>query len=126
MASHLDVLKGRTMLTRDNLQISLSLVLRSFSVYTSTAPFPGGEKELSPEQICDHIDDDANYEDLLKVCVNRYLKVSRKFEAAKMLARPASQGTRVFETNRNDKQLAYLVSLYQDEGKILHTRCKVD
>lgn len=71
-------------------------------------------EELSPEQICDHIDDDANYEDLLKVCVNRYLKNSRKFEAAKMLARPASQGTRVFETNRNDKQLAYLVSLYQD------------
>jgi len=48
------------------------------------------------------------------VCVNRCLRYGRKFEAARMLARPASSGARVYETNRNDKQLAYLVSLFQE------------
>jgi len=71
-------------------------------------------EELSPEQICDHIEDECNYENLLRSAVNKYLRNDRKFEAARMLARRASQGTRVFETNRNDKQLAYLISLYQD------------
>jgi len=70
--------------------------------------------ELSPEQICDHIENEPNHEDLLKNAVNMFLRKDRKFEAAKMLARPESKGTKVFETNRNDKQLAYLVSLYQD------------
>lgn len=74
-------------------------------------------EELSPEQVCDHIEHEDNHEELLRVAVNTCLRSNRKFEAARMLARPASKGTRVFETNRNDKQLAYLVSLYQDLEK---------
>merc|ERR1719188_810041 len=71
-------------------------------------------EELSPEQVCDHIEHEDNYEELLRVAVNRRIRNNRKFEAAKMLARPRSAQTRVFETNRNDKQLAYLVNLYQE------------
>jgi len=76
-------------------------------------------EELTPEQICDHIEDEDNYEELLRLAVNRCMKYGRKFEAARMLARPPSRVTRVFETNRNDKQLAYLVSLYQEMEKPL-------
>jgi len=71
-------------------------------------------QEFSPEQICDHIEDEPNYEPLLKNAVKELLKGGRKFEAARMLARQKSRTTSVFETNRNDKQLAYLVSLYQE------------
>jgi len=71
-------------------------------------------EELSPEQVCDHIEDEDNHEELLKIAINRLLRTNSKFEAAKMLARNMSANTRVFETNRNDKQLAYLVSLYKD------------
>lgn len=71
-------------------------------------------EELSPEQICDHIEDEDNHNEHLKAAVNKCLKLNRKFEAARMLARPASKDTSVFESNRNDKQLAYLVSLYND------------
>lgn len=71
-------------------------------------------ENLSPEQICDHIEDEDNHEELLKVAVNKYLKLGRKCEAAKMLARRESANTRVYETNRNDKQLAYLLTLYKD------------
>lgn len=71
-------------------------------------------QELSAEQICDHIEDDANYEHLLKSAVKELLKGNRKFEAARMLARQKSRCTSTYETNRNDKQLAYLVSLYQE------------
>mmetsp|Transcript_21828 Transcript_21828/g.70670 ORF Transcript_21828/g.70670 Transcript_21828/m.70670 type:complete len:869 (-) Transcript_21828:55-2661(-) len=71
-------------------------------------------EELSPEQICDHIEDEPNHEDCLRIAVNRYLKANRKFEAARMLVRPKTVRTRVYESNRNDKQLAYLISLFND------------
>mmetsp|Transcript_21831 Transcript_21831/g.70698 ORF Transcript_21831/g.70698 Transcript_21831/m.70698 type:complete len:864 (-) Transcript_21831:290-2881(-) len=71
-------------------------------------------EELSPEQICDHIEDEPNHEDCLRIAVNKYLKANRKFEAARMLVRPKSARTRVYESNRNDKQLAYLISLFND------------
>lgn len=71
-------------------------------------------EELSPAQICDHIEDEDNHNEHLKAAVNKCLKLNRKFEAARMLARRASNTTSVFEANRNDKQLAYLVSLYND------------
>ncbi|OLP98947.1 hypothetical protein AK812_SmicGene18561 [Symbiodinium microadriaticum] len=45
-------------------------------------------EELTPAQFCDHIEDDPNYEILLRDAVNRLLSISRTFEAAKMLARP--------------------------------------
>lgn len=70
--------------------------------------------ELTAEQICDHIEDDPNLEELLKTAVNSLLRDNRKHQAARMLARPAFKGTKVYETNKNDKQLAYLVSLYQE------------
>lgn len=70
------------------------------------------KKELSPEQICDHIEGDYNYDELLKIVVNKYKQQDRKFEIARMLARDSSHGARVAETNRNDKQLSYLVELY--------------
>ena len=38
----------------------------------------------------------------------------RKCEAARMLARPKSRQTPTFETNRNDRQLGYLIGLYGD------------
>lgn len=71
-------------------------------------------QELTPEQICDHIEPDANHAELLKVAVQSLLKQNRKFEAARMLARPNSIESRVFETNKNDKQLSYLVTLFMD------------
>jgi len=71
-------------------------------------------EELSPDQVCDHIEKEDNYEEHLKVAVNRCLRTNRKFEAARMLARPASRHTKVYDSNRNDKQLSYLISLYQD------------
>lgn len=71
-------------------------------------------EEMSPEQICDHIEDFENHEDLLKIAVKELIRSERKFEAARMLARPKSRVCQVFEANRNDKQIAYLVSLYQD------------
>jgi len=73
-------------------------------------------QELSPEQICDHIEVDMedNYEELLKIAVNKYLNQNMKFEAAKMLARPAAAHTKVLQSNRNDKQLAYLLSIFQE------------
>merc|ERR1712194_930810 len=46
--------------------------------------------ELSPDQICDHIEEEENHEDLLKTAINMYLRNDRKFEAAKMLAIPDS------------------------------------
>merc|ERR1719245_2527509 len=70
--------------------------------------------EISPEQVCDHIEDEDNYEELLRTAVNKCISTDRKFEAAKMLARKTSRTTRVYETNKNNKQLAYLVSLYSE------------
>eukprot|EP00927_Polykrikos_kofoidii_P033168 TRINITY_DN28072_c0_g1_i2.p1 TRINITY_DN28072_c0_g1~~TRINITY_DN28072_c0_g1_i2.p1 ORF type:complete len:857 (+),score=118.87 TRINITY_DN28072_c0_g1_i2:147-2717(+) len=73
-------------------------------------------EELSPEQVCDHIEDDleGNHEELLAVAVRRYLKHERKFCAAKILSRPKSATTKVFDNNRNDRQLVYLMSLYRE------------
>lgn len=73
-------------------------------------------EELSPEQICDHIETEDNYEELLRIAVNRCLKDprGRKFEAARMLAREKSANCSVYHTHRNDKQLEYLVSLYKE------------
>eukprot|EP00746_Dinoflagellata_sp_MGD_P008145 gnl/MRDRNA2_/MRDRNA2_116250_c0_seq1.p1 gnl/MRDRNA2_/MRDRNA2_116250_c0~~gnl/MRDRNA2_/MRDRNA2_116250_c0_seq1.p1 ORF type:complete len:816 (+),score=153.47 gnl/MRDRNA2_/MRDRNA2_116250_c0_seq1:94-2541(+) len=70
-------------------------------------------EELSPDQVADHIEDDPNYEDLLKVAVNRYIHLDRKCEAARLLARKKANGSRVYVTNRNNKQVMYLVELFQ-------------
>ena len=72
-------------------------------------------EELTAEQLCDHIEGEVNYGELLKVAVNKCLASNRKFEAAKMLARKAGRGSKVSETNRNDQQLQYLISIYKDE-----------
>lgn len=74
-------------------------------------------EELSPMQILDHIHpeslDGANFEEWLRVAVNKYIKLDRKFEAARLLADPVSTKTRVYDNLRNDKQLSYLIPLYQ-------------
>jgi len=71
-------------------------------------------EELTPAQFCDHIEDDPNYEILLRDAVNRLLSISRTFEAAKMLARPKAKGTKVVE-NIKDTQVLYIRSLYEEE-----------
>lgn len=72
-------------------------------------------EELTAEQLCDHIEDEVNYGELLKVAVNKCSASNRKFEAARMLARKAGRSSKVMETNRNDQQLQYLISIYKDE-----------
>eukprot|EP00437_Effrenium_voratum_P009201 CAMPEP_0181427614 /NCGR_PEP_ID=MMETSP1110-20121109/16261_1 /TAXON_ID=174948 /ORGANISM="Symbiodinium sp., Strain CCMP421" /LENGTH=798 /DNA_ID=CAMNT_0023550829 /DNA_START=97 /DNA_END=2493 /DNA_ORIENTATION=+ len=72
------------------------------------------DEELTPDQICEHIEDDENYETLLRDAVNLCHKNNRTFEAAKMLSRPKSQTSRAKETLRNDQQIEYLVSLYRE------------
>ena len=72
-------------------------------------------EELTSAQLCDHIEDEVNYGELLKVAVNKCLAGNRKFEAARMLARTAGRGAKVSETHRNDQQLQYLISIYKDE-----------
>lgn len=70
---------------------------------------------LTPEQLSDHIEDDDNYEELLKLAVNKLTKTNDgKFVAARMLARPNALHTKSYENNINDKQMAYLVSLYKE------------
>ncbi|CAE7729801.1 unnamed protein product [Symbiodinium sp. CCMP2592] len=71
-------------------------------------------EELTPAQFCDHIEDDPNYEVLLRDAVNRLMRVNRTFEAAKMLARPKAKGTKVVE-NIKDTQVLYIRSLYEEE-----------
>jgi len=71
-------------------------------------------RKLTPAQICDHIESDPNHEELLKVAVKNLLSQNRKFEAAQMLARPESHLSRVAETNKNDKQLTYLIGLFKE------------
>lgn len=74
-------------------------------------------EELTPDQICEHIEGDGqeedNYELLLKDAVNYLHKENRTFEAAKMLARPKGQTSRVRESLRNDQQIYYLANLYK-------------
>eukprot|EP00435_Cladocopium_sp_Y103_P014024 s413_g3.t1 len=74
-------------------------------------------EELTPDQICEHIEgdghEDDNYELLLKDAVNYLHKENRTFEAAKMLARPKGQASRVRESLRNDQQIYYLAGLYK-------------
>eukprot|EP00930_Biecheleria_cincta_P039787 TRINITY_DN27318_c0_g1_i1.p1 TRINITY_DN27318_c0_g1~~TRINITY_DN27318_c0_g1_i1.p1 ORF type:complete len:893 (-),score=179.64 TRINITY_DN27318_c0_g1_i1:51-2729(-) len=77
-------------------------------------------EELTAEQLCDHIEDEVNYEELLKVAVNKCSASNRKFEAARMLARKAGGKSKVAETNRNDRQLHYLISIYKDEEATDH------
>jgi len=71
-------------------------------------------EELTPAQFCDHIEDDPNYEVLLRDAVNRLMRLNRTFEAAKMLARPKAKGTKVVE-NIKDNQVLYIRSLYEEE-----------
>lgn len=71
-------------------------------------------QELTPDQICDHIEDEDNHEEFLKLAVKEYVKADRKSEAARMLARTKSRVTRCFDNNRNDKELSYYVSVYED------------
>lgn len=72
---------------------------------------------MTPDQICEHIEGDGqeedNYELLLKDAVNYLHKENRTFEAAKMLARPKGQNSRVRESLRNDQQIYYLANLYK-------------
>lgn len=80
-----------------------------------TSRYEGGvaeRKELSPEQICDHIEADPNKEELLKLVVNRYKHQERKFEIARILARECNRTTNVAASYRNDGQINYLIGLY--------------
>ncbi|CAE7246680.1 unnamed protein product [Symbiodinium natans] len=71
-------------------------------------------EELTPAQFCDHIEDDPQYEILLRDATNRLIKLNRTFEAAKMLARPRAQESKAWN-NIKESQVLYIRSLYEEE-----------
>eukprot|EP00929_Paragymnodinium_shiwhaense_P096984 TRINITY_DN58752_c0_g2_i2.p1 TRINITY_DN58752_c0_g2~~TRINITY_DN58752_c0_g2_i2.p1 ORF type:complete len:820 (-),score=225.59 TRINITY_DN58752_c0_g2_i2:370-2829(-) len=91
-----------------------------------------GNEELSAQQVFDHIVDDReeNFDDVLKKVVNKYVDLGRGkgryqeanqlrlFDAGWILAQQESKETNVFATYRNDKELTYIVGLFQEEERL--------
>ena len=74
--------------------------------------------ELFQHQICDHIEDHPNHQELLKIVVKEMLRTDRNMEIARILARPKIKETPVFENLRNDRQVRYLTDLCDEFGLV--------